>query len=145
MTTRFEAVKACPDATLPVRATEHSAGYDMFCAQETVVPAHCIGLIPTGVKCYLKEDQWLMIAVRSSTPKKKGLILANGVGIIDADYVDNPTNEGQIYIQVYNLLNTPATIKKGERIAQGLVMSLNTLDEDNTTGVNRTGGFGSTK
>ena len=71
--TQFERVAAFPEAQYPVRSTEYSAGYDMFCAEDTVVSPHSIALIPTGMKCYLFEDSWLMIALRSSTPKKKGL------------------------------------------------------------------------
>ena len=142
--TQFERVAAFPDAQYPVRSTEHSAGYDMFCAEDTVVLPHSIALIPTGMKCYLFEDSWLMIALRSSTPKKKGLILANGIGIIDSDYADNPDNEGQIFIQVYNLTDHEVLVEKNERIAQGLVMPMHLLDIDNVKLVKREGGLGST-
>ena len=142
--TQFERVAAFPEAQYPVRSTEHSAGYDMFCAEDTVVSPHSIALIPTGMKCYLFEDSWLMIALRSSTPKKKGLILANGIGIIDSDYVDNPDNEGQIFVQVYNLTNNEVLVEKNERIAQGLVMPMHLLDIDNVKLVKREGGLGST-
>lgn len=141
---RFEAVNQYPDAVMPVRSTTNSAGYDLFCAESTEILPHSIKLIPTGVKCYLWEDQWLLIALRSSAPMKKGLILANGIGIIDSDYVDNPKNEGQIFVQVYNLLDTPVIIEKGESIAQGLVMPRVDLDMDNVNLVKRAGGFGST-
>lgn len=145
--TRFERVKAYPDAILPERATTNSVGYDMYCARDTEVAPHEIALIPTGVKCYLSGIMraWLMIALRSSTPKKKGLMLANGIGVIDADYVDNPQNEGHIMVQVYNFTNEPVIVEKGERIAQGIVMPMMTLEQDNTTGASREGGFGSTK
>lgn len=142
--TQFERVAAFPEAQYPVRSTEYSAGYDMFCAEDTVVSPHSIALIPTGMKCYLFEDSWLMIALRSSTPKKKGLILANGIGIIDSDYVDNPDNEGQIFVQVYNLTNNEVLVEKNERIAQGLVMPMHLLDIDNVKLVKREGGLGST-
>lgn len=141
---KFERVAAFPEAQYPVRSTTNSAGYDLFCAEDTEVLPRSIKLIPTGVKCYLWEDQWLLIALRSSAPMKKGLILANGIGIIDSDYVDNPKNEGQIFVQVYNLLDTPVIIEKGESIAQGLVMPRVDLDMDNVNLVKRAGGFGST-
>ena len=141
---KFERVAAFPEAQYPVRSTTNSAGYDLFCAEDTVVLPHSITLIPTGIKCYLFEDSWLMIALRSSTPKKKGLILANGIGIIDSDYVDNPDNEGQIFVQVYNLTDHDVLVKKNERIAQGLVMPMYTLDIDNVKLVKRDGGLGST-
>ena len=142
--TQFKQVAAFPEAELPMRSTEHSAGYDLFCAEDTVIPSQTIVLIPTGVKCYLAEQSWLMIALRSSTPMKKGLILANGIGIIDSDYVDNPKNEGQIFVQVYNLTNHDVLVEKNERIAQGLVMPMYTLDLDNVKLVKRDGGLGST-
>ncbi len=146
--TRFERVAKYPDAILPIRETENSVGYDMFCAETTIVPPHKIVLIPTGVKCYLKgvlTDYWLMLASRSSTPKKKNLILANGVGVIESDYVDNPDNEGHIMAQVYNISDEPVVVEKGERIVQGIVQERLTLTQDNTTGDKRVGGFGSTK
>ena len=92
----------------------------------------------------MQDDEYLMLVNRSSNPGKKGLILANGIGIIDSDYVDNPKNEGQIFVQVYNLLDTPVIIEKGESIAQGLVMPRVDLDMDNVNLVKRAGGFGST-
>lgn len=141
---QFERVAAFPEAQYPVRSTIDSAGYDLFCAEDTVVSPHSVALIPTGMKCYLWEGTWLMIALRSSTPKKKGLILANGIGIIDSDYVDNPDNEGQIFVQVYNLTDNEVLVEKDERIAQGLVMPMNRLDIDNVKLVKRDGGFGST-
>ena len=141
---KFERVAAFPEAQYPVRSTTDSAGYDLFCAEDTIISPHSIALIPTGVKCYLWEGSWLMIALRSSTPKKKGLILANGIGVIDSDYVDNSKNEGQIFVQVYNLTDNEVLVEKNECIAQGLVMPMNKLDIDNVKLVKRDGGFGST-
>ncbi len=146
--TRFERVKAYPNAILPVRETEKSVGYDMFCAEETIIQPHTLARIPTGVKCYLDAgyaDYWLMLALRSSTPEKKGLMLANGVGVIESDYVDNPKNEGHIMGLVYNFTDEPIVVKEGERILQGVIMIRYTLGQDNTTGASREGGFGSTK
>ena len=54
-------------------------------------------LVPTGMKCYLNENEYLELSVRSSSPLKYWLILANGEGIIDRDYADNPDNEGHIF------------------------------------------------
>lgn len=146
--TRFERIAAYPNAVLPIRETEHSAGYDMFCAEETIVPPHQLARIPTGVKCYLNagigDDYWLMLALRSSTPEKKGLMLANGVGVIESDYADNIKNEGHIMGLVYNFTDEPVVVREGERILQGIVMERLTLAQDNTTGNRRVGGFGST-
>lgn len=146
--TRFEQVAAYPNAILPIRETKDSVGYDMFCAEETIVPAHGLARIPTGVKCYLHAgifaDYWLLLALRSSTPEKKGLMLANGIGVIEADYADNPKNEGHIMGLVYNFTNEPIVVKAGERILQGVIMQRHVLGRDNTTGDERKGGFGST-
>ena len=140
---KFERVSKYPNATLPFRATEHSAGYD-FCASEGVyVRSHSISLIPTGIKCQLEPEYYLQLALRSSTPKKKGLMLANGIGIIDADYYNNPDNEGHIMFQVYNFTDSTVEIEEGERIGQGVILTYFTTDDDNASGT-RSGGFGST-
>lgn len=100
-------------------------------------------LIPTGIKCNLCDDEFLELSVRSSGPLKHWIILANGVGIIDADYYNNPDNEGHIYFQVINLLPFPIKILKGDKIGQGVILRYETVAEDTANG-ERTGGFGST-
>lgn len=100
-------------------------------------------LVSTGVKCYLEEGYYLELSVRSSTPLKYWIILANSVGIIDADYADNPDNEGEIFFQVINLSPFPISLKKGDIIGQGIIKKYEVTDDDKATGV-RTGGFGST-
>jgi dUTP pyrophosphatase len=81
--------------------------------------------------------------VRSSCPLKHWLILANGVGVVDADYYNNPDNEGEIFFQVYNLSPFNIEIKKGEAIGQAIIMPYDTTVNDMATG-DRVGGFGST-
>ena len=159
---------------LPQRATQHAAGYDFEVAEDFVVPSIWKGaflkvllaihqsknltdedysqanhvlkpwLVPTGIKAYMHEDEYLMIANRSSNPLKRQLILPNGVGIIDADYVDNEKNEGEIFIQMLNFGLTDLHLKKGERIGQGIFMPFLVTDDDAlATKSTRTGGFGS--
>lgn len=98
----FEKVsRIISDIILPKRSTLHSAGYDFFAIQDESVPSSIrkvhrngnvqteIGqpyLLKTGIKAYMKEDEVLMLYNRSSNPGKKGLILANSVGVIDSDY-----------------------------------------------------------
>lgn len=77
-------------------------------------------LIHTGIKASMEADEVLYLYNRSSNPKKKGLILANGVGVIDADYYNNPDNDGEIMFAFYNILPWNVTIKQGERIGQGV-------------------------
>lgn len=100
-------------------------------------------LVPTGVKCCLDADTYLELSVRSSTPLKHWIILANGVGIIDADYYNNPDNEGHIYFQVINLTPFDIQLKKGDKIGQGIIKPYLTTNDDNAFG-QRLGGFGST-
>lgn len=140
---RFERVSKYPDVNLPVRSTIGSAGYDFECAENTTINPHAIVLIPTGIKCQIDDGYYLQLALRSSTPKKKGLMLANGIGIIDSDYYNNPDNEGHIMFQVYNFTDTIVNIPKGERIGQGMFMKYFKIDDDVASGI-RTGGFGST-
>ncbi len=100
-------------------------------------------LVPTGVKCKLEPGTYLELSVRSSSPLKYWLFLANGVGIIDSDYYNNPDNEGHIYFQMINLSPFPIKIQKGEAIGQGIIHRFCITEDDNATGL-REGGFGST-
>lgn len=100
-------------------------------------------LVSTGMKCALDPDSYLELSVRSSTPLKNWLILANGVGIIDADYYNNPDNEGEIFFQIINLFPYSIELHKGDRIGQGVIKPYLVTDDDSATGI-RTGGFGST-
>jgi dUTP pyrophosphatase len=100
-------------------------------------------LVPTGVKCKLEPDTYLELSVRSSSPLKYWLILANGVGIIDGDYYNNKDNEGEIFFQLINLSPYPILLKKGDAIGQGIIKPY-LKTEDDVEGGLRTGGFGST-
>ena len=132
---------------LPERKTKMSAGYDVEAAEDVIVPAFKPGqkptLIKTGVKAYFPEDEVLYILNRSSNPKKKGLVMANSVGVIDADYYNNEDNDGHIMFAFYNILDTDTEIKKGERIGQAIFQKILLADNDNAEG-ERLGGFGST-
>ena len=102
-------------------------------------------LVPTGIKCQLEKDCYLELSVRSSTPLKHWLILANGVGIIDGDYYNNPDNEGHIYFQLINLSPFDIVLKKGDKIGQGIIKRFEVTDDDSKyEKKERAGGFGST-
>ena len=145
----FEVAKGFEDKgiNLPVRKTKYSAGYDVEAAEDTIIPAFKPGmkptLIKTGIKSYMQENEYLMLANRSSNPGKKGLILANSVGIVDADYYGNPDNDGHIMFAFYNIKDEDVEIKKGDCIGQAIFMPFLTADEDKAEGM-RIGGFGST-
>ena len=100
-------------------------------------------LVPTGIKCQLDEGYYLELAIRSSTPLNNWMILANGVGVIDGDYYNNPDNEGEIFFQVINLSPVDQVIEKGDKIGQGIIKKYERIEGDETTNT-RTGGFGST-
>lgn len=100
-------------------------------------------LVSTGMKCQLEHGTYLELSVRSSCPLKYWLILANGVGIIDADYYNNPDNEGEIFFQMINLSPFDIQLKKGDTIGQGIIKNYGITEDDAAAG-QRIGGFGST-
>ena len=144
----FEIVKGYEDKgiTLPVRKTKHSAGYDIAAAEDVVLPSYKPGikptLIPTGLKAYCMEDEYFMLVNRSSGPKK-GLLMANSIGIVDSDYYGNVDNDGHFYFQYWNVSDHDLEIKKGDIIGQVIFQKFLMTDDDKAEGI-RTGGFGST-
>lgn len=100
-------------------------------------------LIPTGLKAYMQEDEYLQIINRSSNPLKRFLALPNSVGIIDQDYYNNESNEGHIFVQMINFGLFDQKIEKGERIAQGIFTKFLKVDQDEGGETERVGGFGS--
>ena len=145
----FEVAKGFENAgiNLPERKTKHSAGYDVEAAEDVVIPSFKKGtnptLVKTGIKAYMQDDEVLMLYNRSSNPKKKGLILANSVGVVDKDYYGNPDNDGHIMFAFYNIKDEDVTIKKGEAIGQAVFQKYFVADGDMAEG-DRIGGFGST-
>jgi len=134
------------DIELPRRSTTNAAGYDIAAAEDITVPVFHPGiqptLIPTGLKAYCRPDECYLIFNRSSGAGK-GIVTANGVGLIDADYYENPTNDGHFYIIVFNVSDHELHIKKGDRVAQIIFQKFLTADIDQPGG-ERQGGFGST-
>lgn len=128
---------------LPTRKTCKSAGYDIEAAETTKIMPGEIKLIPTGLKVYMEDDEVLTLHIRSSVAIKMGLALANGTGIIDADYVDNPENQGHIQFALHNFSSSTITINKGQAIAQGIFQKF-LLTTDDMVSNKRLGGFGST-
>ena len=145
----FEIAKGFEDKgiNMPVRKTKYSAGYDIEAAEDCVIPAFKAGqkptLVKTGLKAYMQENEYLMLCNRSSNPFKKGLVLANSIGIIDADYYGNPDNDGAFMYAFYNMFDQDVEIKKGDVIGQAIFKKYEVLDGDNAEG-ERIGGFGST-
>ena len=132
---------------LPKRKTKYSAGYDIEAAEDVVIPSFKKGMNPTlvktGIKAYMQDDEALMLYNRSSNPKKKGLILANSVVVVDKDYYENPDNDGHIMFAFYNIKDEDTIVKKGDAIGQGIFKKYFVTDDDVAEG-ERVGGFGST-
>lgn len=145
----FEIAKGFEDKgiNLPVRKTKYSAGYDIEAAEDVTIPSFKKGINPTlvktGLKAYMQEDEVMLLYNRSSNPKKKGLIMANSVGVIDKDYYGNSDNDGHFMFAFYNIKEEDVTIKKGEAIGQAIFQKYLTEDNDDAQG-ERMGGFGST-
>ena len=102
-----------------------------------------VALVKTGLKAYMPEDEYLMLCNRSSNPKKKGLVMANSIGIIDSDYYENPDNDGHFMFAFFNIKAEDIEIKKGDVIGQAIFQKYLTVDNDKAEG-ERVGGFGST-
>ena len=128
---------------VPQRSTKSSAGYDITTPIRILINPGSKKLVPTGIKVELDSDKVLMIVPRSSIGIKKDLSLSNTVAVIDADYYNNPDNEGHIFISLRNVGEYPIGIEAGERIAQGIIMQYFTTDDDNASD-DRSGGIGST-
>lgn len=131
---------------IPKRSTKNAAGYDIEAAEDTIVPVYTPGikptLIPTGLKAYCQNDECFFLLSRSSGPKN-GLLTPHGLGLIDADYYGNASNDGHFMVQVFNCSDKEILVKKGDKIAQVVFTKYLIIDNDDANGT-RIGGFGST-
>lgn len=145
----FEVIKEYLDKeiNLPIRKTKYSAGYDIESAENVTIPVFTRGikptLIPTGLKAYCQNDECVLLLNRSSGPKK-GLILANSIGLVDSDYYNNENNEGHLYFAFFNCSDKEIEIKKGDAIGQAVFNKYFVVDNDVESENTRIGGFGST-
>lgn len=142
---RFEVVSRCKDMNveLPKRKTKKSAGYDFFAIENFTLYPNKLCIVPTGVKAYMEDDEVLYLHIRSSVAFKRGVRMLNSIGVIDADFVDNPDNEGEISLGLLSHNDDIVHIQKGERIAQGVFHKFLITDDDNAED-QRVGGIGST-
>lgn len=104
---------------LPSYQTAGAAGFDLAASVEMTIAPGEVTLVPTGLVIEAPPGHFIGIFARSSTPLKRGLMVANGVGIVDADY-SGP--EDEIKIEVYNFTASPVTVKRGDRLAQGVIL-----------------------
>jgi dUTP pyrophosphatase len=125
-----------------VYGSARAAGFDLAAAEEVEIPPGAIRLIGTGLVIAVPDRHFLAIIARSSTPLKRGLLVANAVGVIDPDY-QGPADE--VKIQVLNVTQQPVTVKVGDRIAQGIVLPAPRVEfEEGAADAPSRGGFGST-
>jgi dUTP pyrophosphatase len=131
-----------PSVPLPSYQTPESAGFDLAASTDVRVPPGEVRLIPTGLVVEVPHGYFLGVFARSSTPMKRGLMVANGVGVVDPDYAGP---EDQVYIEVVNFTRSEVHVKRGDRIAQGLFIPVTQVRwiEGETREQSR-GGFGST-
>jgi dUTP pyrophosphatase len=142
MPTRVRISRLDPTIALPAYQTDGSAGFDLAASRDMTIPPGDLKLVPTGLVIEVPAGHFLGIFARSSTPLKRGLMVANGVGVVDADYC-GPTDE--IKIALYNFTPAPVAIARGDRLAQGIILPFVRAEWDETT-IDRDvrGGFGST-
>jgi dUTP pyrophosphatase len=129
--------------SLPVYGTNESAGFDLAASHDCVVAARQIALVRTGLIIEVPSGHFLGIFARSSTPLKRGLIVANGVGVIDPDY-SGPNDE--VMIQVLNVSETEVRIRRGDRLAQGIILPAPRVTWEEVSEIREAarGGFGAT-
>jgi dUTP pyrophosphatase len=128
---------------LPVYETGGSVGFDVIARETVKIENGMIELIPANVVIEVPEGYMLIVASRSSTPRKKGLTPPHGFGIIDHDYCGP---EDEIKIQVYNFSGEPVVIERGEKIAQGVFVRIDKFQWEEVDEIRSEsrGGFGST-
>ena len=143
MSIPVEILKIHPDAIMPSYETAGSCAFDLSPIEDAIIEPNQIVRLQTGLVICVPIDHVLIIAARSSTPKKIGLAIPQGIGIIDNDYC-GPKDE--ILLQLINFTDEPVEVKKGQRLAQGMIVPFakaNFEEVKMLTNPNR-GGFGST-
>ena len=132
-----------PDIPLPRYESDQAAAFDLSAADDVIVEPAQVALVPTGLVIEVPAGFFLGIFARSSTPLKRGLMVANGVGVIDPDYC-GPADE--IRVAVVNFTAAPVTIRRGDRLAQGIFLPSPrvTWEETDLLRQDSRGGFGAT-
>lgn len=139
---KIEITRIHPDARLPRYETEESAGFDLSSVATVTVEPGRVALVPTGLVIKVPHRMFLGIFARSSTPVKRGLMIANGVGVIDPDYCGAAD---EVKIAVMNFTDDPVMVKAGDRLAQGVLLEAPRVEwvEAQPRAESR-GGFGAT-
>ena len=132
--------KLNPKAFLPVKGSEHAAGYDLFSIDDTMVPAKGKLLISTGIAMAIPIGNYGRVAPRSGLAVKNFIDV--GAGVIDADY------RGEVKVLLFNLGSNDFKVNVGDRIAQLIIEKYTRTDIEEVQDLDATvrgdGGFGST-
>lgn len=128
---------------LPEYHTSGSVGFDLIARHNVTIPPKSFGLVPNNIIVAIPEGYMLLLASRSSTARKKGLIPANGVGIIDQDYCGA---EDEIKTLFYNTTDEEVHIERGERLSQCIFVQIGKAlwHEKSAIQSPSRGGFGTT-
>lgn len=148
LVSRVIELEECKDLKLPEKGSKKAAGYDFYSAENVIIPPFKspadVVYVKTGVKAEFPDDVALLLLNRSSNPKKKGLFIANGVGLVDADYYNNSANEGEIAFAFINMNLTPVEIHINDKLGQGMFVNYRDLTNFSDSDIaERKGGFGS--
>jgi dUTP pyrophosphatase len=140
---RLKITRLDPSLPLPSYGTDESAAFDLAAAHDVTIGPRSIALVRTGLVIEVPRGHFLAILARSSTPLKRGLIVANGVGVIDPDYC-GPTDE--VMIQLLNVTDADVAVRRGDRLAQGIILAAPRVSWDDVQDIRTTarGGFGAT-
>ena len=135
--------KTHPDAITPHYATPGSCAFDLAIIEDTVIQPGEVVRLRTGLVLCVPDGYVLFISARSSMPRKHGLSIPQGFGLIDNDFC-GPNDE--LLLQVLNFTNQPVEVKKGDRLMQGIFLPrlLCTFNEVDQLDTPSRGGFGST-
>lgn len=131
------------DLPLPRYETSGSVGFDFLAREEITIAPKTLAFLPGNIVVEVPQNYMLLVSLRSSTPKKKGLLMPHGIGVIDHDYCGP---EDEIKIQVYNFTEQPVTIHRREKIAQGIFVHIDKFEWQEVERIKEKsrGGFGST-
>jgi dUTP pyrophosphatase len=132
-----------PTISLPSYGTDEAAGFDLAASHDLTIAPGQVALVRTGLVIEVPSGYFMAIFARSSTPLKRGLAIANGVGVIDPDY-SGPNDE--IMIQVRNFTPGAVHVARGDRLAQGIVLPAPRVTWDEVAELRDAtrGGFGAT-
>ena len=126
---------------LPQRDSNSTAGYDIYLLEDLAIEPNEIKKIPTGIKIFFEKDEVLFLIVRSSMGFKYNIRLCNQVGVIDADYYNNSSNEGHIWVKIQNEGKEKVVIPQGESIVQGIFLKYLTTQSDRNINIERTSDY----